>query len=250
MSPDGPAFIFKESKSGEFIYDSKPTLLCDTAQETLQSCERVLGESLSRIRSFHASSGPIHYHHCVASYLVRAIRLIDAVQHVLKHGIGEAAVVLSRSIYELSACYYVDWLAPETNGDAMKLAAYSNGPDPRHAFEQVENSRVASGWTRDAALAMSRGLRKHLDLIGAVSKKVRLTPMRAMHDVLYRRLSRVSHQDATTTAAFSGFLDSGLDPLDVDMQSVRKDASLACSTIAIATQLLCDCSANDVGTNS
>jgi hypothetical protein len=249
-SPQGPAFVFTDSKPGQSVFDSRPALLGHTVQETLQACQNALEGSLGRLRAFHSSGGTTHYHNCVASYLVRAIRVIAAIQPVLEHGIGEAAVILSRTIYELSACYYLDWLAPETVGDAMKLSAQASGVDLRPVLDQVESSRVEAGWTRDSAKDMSRGLRKQLELIGSVAKKVRLTPMRDVHASLYRRLSRITHQDASATAAFSGFLDPGVTPCDVDMESLQKDGSLACSTIAMAAQVLSECSTNDIGVSS
>ena len=251
-TPEGPRFALIRAVAGTQI-QAPPAFPSETmADELLASCTDRLTGALTALRKFHRGAGTTHYHESVASFLVRAVRLVDCVGTVVGRGNGEAAVILARSLYALATSFYVDWLAPETIGQAFTTAAQGSSANVRSILVELEMARIASGWPAESAKAMTRGIRDMHRLVRAVGTRAQLTPLRELHADLYQTLSRVAHQDATTMAAFAGYLVSDLDPLKIktSRRVLRRDASLACSTAAMAVEVLVRCAGSDVGGGS
>ena len=204
-------------------------------------CTHQLSRQLAVLRSAHCVGEAPHYHHIVASNVVRATRLLSAIRQCMYSGISEAAVILARSLYELSIGFYVDWLAPEQIGPFFTFVARIPRRDFRDALKKTALKDQANGWTSHEAELASKCVLYAYDLVANVKAKALLTPLASTHDALYRTLSGNTHQDADTAASFAGYLERELDPSVTDQQQFHQNVGTVMSVVNQAIALLLQC---------
>jgi hypothetical protein len=216
---------------GQMVYDKPMIPIAEKVPPTIpdggltgekialafEACER-------KIRAF-AVTGRTHYHEWLLLTLWRARRLWDSITAVRPRA-PDHALILLRSLYELVLQAYIDWLAPQMVGPVMLFSARAaaSGWDFKTIAEAAEKEKIQDGWRDNDAGEWRKSLIKLQQLLVTVSEHSRLSPLRNLHESLYKILSRMSHQDPSTSQDFLVATDHGVriheEPLAKDAEAV------------------------------
>lgn len=249
-APGTTHHYLENTRESEILLDAALTLSRPgtTAGEVLDEDQARLERLLDWLRQVHKTDSAIHYHHVIASTLVRAIRAIDSMRALLERGRSETLLVIARSLYELATTFYVDWLSPEQMGKIFTYAArIDKGEDQRALLETIRQDWLNDGWSQASADAAVKGTRRAFDLARTISDRCKLSPLRMVHGRLYGILSGFAHQDAAAAADFTGYLSPEVSPLAINNATIIRDAGLACQTVRFATGLIAYCVETDLG---
>jgi hypothetical protein len=202
---------------------------------------------LLQLRRFHLrGENQLHYHHTLASALVRTSRLLSGMKELIAHGFPEQALMLLRSLYELAVSVYLDWLAPELIGWYFQLNA-AMGKQGRSIFHRGKSERLKSGWPEAMAEAARKSEAKLYDLVLHVKERAKISPLRAFHDELYRAMSQPTHQDFLEASLYAHALEEHTEPAQLRSEAYEGDITVIVQYADLSAALICYCVDNDIG---
>lgn len=251
----GPVRIF-DTVEHPSVHPGVPRVHLDplstaNAESVLSGLAAALSGSLERLRQFHRIGGDVHYHETVGSVLVRAIRIVRAIEAVLPTQV-EQGLVLLRALYELSLNLHLDWLSPEAIGPIFLMhgqgaAVGMTNSKMNSAINEVEEQRIASGWNPAVAKDSSRGMRSQLDLVQKADRKASVFPLGVHHKGIYAHLSHLSHQDFVAGERFLHVLDGSLTAEQLSYPKRDSDAAMLLKLADCCVADICACVDSDIG---
>jgi hypothetical protein len=217
--------------------------------DALAQLSGLLGEQLGRLRQFHENPAAVHYHHHIASVLVRMCRIFDTVHRLCDGGFIEQAEILVRSAYEMALSFYADWLYPGVVGSTLRDITMMNPRQISRMGKELTKSMIDHGDDEELSSDIGKRVGSFYGQLSKPGKLAEINPVFVRyHRELYGRYSKIAHQDFSESASFSGALNSedfpnSLPPRDMDERLVW----LAQTSILVASQLR-RCISSDIGT--
>lgn len=250
QSPQGPFWVFVKAISPD--YTTVPSILGGSyiAKEAVQSLEMLqaaIDHTLTQLRRFHCDRvESTHYHHTLASVLVRASLILRGVRSLCAEGLSDQVLALVRALYEMSLSLYLDWLSPEEFGQHFVWHAQLDKEGRIAVWDDIDRQRLKDGWSPDAVRALRKSWERIQEYIGSTGKRAALSRFKDFHSQFYRRLSSSAHQDFAVGVKYAGALSG-----NEDRFSPRRDNEediaflLKCADLAVAN--ICAIVTADIG---
>lgn len=230
------------------VINQKPELFSDTWSANLSTIENELNRCLHRLRRFHQTrDGQLHYHHCLASVLSRASRIVHCMKELLRLSFSEQALILLRSLYELALLLHLDWLNPNSIGSYIAVAASLPRQELTAVLSQAEAERIQNGWSKEASNARRKSDAKIFLFIEKVSEKAKISPLRSFHKELYHYLSSSSHQDFSAASDYMNAITSEVDPHLIVPENFKYDIGTIVRFANFSAAHICSMVSSDIG---
>ncbi len=239
QSPQGPFWVFVEPISPDYTTVASVLGGSYAAKGVVQSLETLqatVDSVLVRLRRFHfASLESTHYHHTLASVLIRAGLILKGVRLLCGESLSDQALALVRSLYEMSLSLYVDWLSPEEFGQHFVWHAQLDKQGRKKVWDEIGTQRLASGWRPDAVRDLRKSWERIQMLIGSTSMRAALSRFKEFHSQFYWRLSSSAHQDFAIGVKYAGGLSRNYNSLPIRRDNEKDIAFLLkCADLAVA----------------
>ncbi len=218
----------------------------DAATE-LRRLESAAETGLARLRQFHwGHVESTHYHHTLASVLFRTSRILRGVRVLCGEHLIDQALILVRSLYEMSLSLYVDWLCPDVFGQHFVWHAQLDREGRKALWDEIDKNRLNNGWTQDSVRALRKSWERMQELVGSPSKRAALSRFKEFHPQFYHRLSSPAHQDFEMTARYAAALSRDCESVPTKADSEADIAFLLkCADLAVAS--ICAVVSADIG---
>lgn len=235
-------------RDSELVATLIPDPLSQSLDRIIVVCRDALDHTLSLVRAFHVSdTTPLHYHHAIASALIRSSRMVSAIERLASAGLVEQASLILRSLYELFLSMYLDWLAPEVLGDVFLWHARLHKDMLRDIVRDAVAEKRAAGASEKEASEWGRSLNSLYDLVSKASLKGEISPLRTLHDGLYNTLSSRSHQDYRAGSSFLHGLDGPDLPAQMIPTSISDDTDRVRTVLPVIVGMIVTIVRSDIG---
>jgi hypothetical protein len=246
---------FEDVSVSEAFASKIPSLLGNNLEDIktnsihmLEKLEVAVSEVLLELQGFHlATRTEIHWHHTLASSLHRTLRALSAMKNLVKHRLYDQALILLRSLYELSTYVYLDWLSPHRMGVMIQWSSQLKSREFNEILVKIKAERLSKGWSESAAETSRKSDVRLFTLAHRVSERAKLSPLGTFHDEFYAIFSRYAHQDFNMMAEFAHALKHHDIAKPLSYENAEADIKDLIRFADLSTALICSCVKTDIG---